>query len=144
MACNQGLSKCCISGTLHEGTPTGTVETINGLETYVSRPENGSAANSIVFLTDSMSISLTEILDYEAVKRPLAMAMGEKDGMLDMETVERIKEALEKRDAPTEVRVYGDQVHGFTIRGDWSSEKDQEAMDDSLKQGIAWFDKYLA
>lgn len=88
--------------------------------------------------------SLTGIPDYEAVNKPLALAVGEKDSMLDMETVERIKEALEKRDAPTEVRVYEDQVHGFTIRGDWSSDKDQKAMDDSLKQGIAWFDKYLA
>jgi hypothetical protein len=36
-----------------------------------------------------------------------------------------------------------DQVHGFALRGDWSSEKDKKAMDDAEKQGVEWFKKYL-
>jgi len=35
-------------------------------------------------------------------------------------------------------------VHGFALRGDWSSEKDKKAMDEAEKQGIEWFKKYLA
>jgi len=41
-------------------------------------------------------------------------------------------------------QIYEDQVHGFALRSDWSSEKDKEAMDDAEKQGIEWFSKYLS
>ena len=43
----------------------------------------------------------------------------------------------------SEVVIYKDQVHGFALRGDWQSEKDKKAMDDSAKQGIDWFNKHL-
>lgn len=28
-----------------------------------------------------------------------------------------------------DIKVYTDQIHGFALRGDWSSEKDKKAMD---------------
>jgi hypothetical protein len=37
------------------------------------------------------------------------------------------------------MQIYEDQVHGFALRSDWSSDKDKKAMDDAEKQGIAWF-----
>merc|ERR1712000_733108 len=49
-----------------------------------------------------------------------------------------------KTDLPHELRIYEDQVHGFALRGDWSSEKDKKSMDDAEKQGVDWFNKYLA
>lgn len=70
--------------------------------------------------------------------------MGEKDSLLDMKSVDQIKEALEKTGAPIEVKVYKDQIHGFALRSDWSSDEDKKAMDDAAKQGIDWFNKYLA
>jgi hypothetical protein len=33
-----GPCRDCFSGTLHTGTPTGSIETIHGLPTYVARP----------------------------------------------------------------------------------------------------------
>lgn len=82
--------------------------------------------------------------DYEAVSKPLALAVGEKDSLLDLESVEKIKEELGKKEVETEVKVYEDQVHGFAIRGDWNSEKDKKSMDESFKQGVDWFNKHLA
>jgi len=52
MSTGVGMSECCLSGKVHEGTPTGKVETINGLQTYVATPKDGSKAKSIVFLVD--------------------------------------------------------------------------------------------
>ncbi|KAH8602851.1 dienelactone hydrolase family protein-like protein [Bisporella sp. PMI_857] len=49
---NQFSSSCCLSGMVHEGTPTGTIEAINDLQTYVAVPKDGSKAKSIVFLVD--------------------------------------------------------------------------------------------
>lgn len=41
-----------LSGKLHEGAPTGNIETIDNLQTYVAAPKDGSKAKSIVFLVD--------------------------------------------------------------------------------------------
>jgi hypothetical protein len=54
MSTGVGMSECCLSGKVHEGTPTGKIETIDNLQTYVAAPKDGSKAKSIVFLTDSM------------------------------------------------------------------------------------------
>jgi dienelactone hydrolase len=50
----------------------------------------------------------------------------------------------EKTDVPHELRIYEDQVHGFALSSDWSSEKDKKAMDDAEKESIEWFNRYLA
>jgi hypothetical protein len=50
-------SECCLSGKVHEGTPTGKIETIDNLPTYVAAPNDGSKAKSVVFLVDSMALS---------------------------------------------------------------------------------------
>ncbi|KZT52814.1 alpha/beta-hydrolase [Calocera cornea HHB12733] len=47
-----GLSPCCVTGHLHEGTPTGTVEKIADLDVYVSKPKDGSKAKTILFIAD--------------------------------------------------------------------------------------------
>ena len=49
-----------------------------------------------------------------------------------------------KTSLPLELRIYEEQIHGFALRNDWSSDKDRKAMDESEKQGIDWFNKYLA
>jgi hypothetical protein len=46
------LSSCCVSGHVHAGTPQGTFQSIDGINTYVSKPENGSKAKTLVLLTD--------------------------------------------------------------------------------------------
>jgi len=69
MSTGVGMSECCLSGRLvenhhkvedrtknlkvHEGTPTGKIETIDDHQTYVAAPKDGSKGKSIVFLVDS-------------------------------------------------------------------------------------------
>ena len=33
-------------------------------------------------------------------------------------------------------QIYEDQVHGFALRSDWSSEKDKEAMNNAESKGV--------
>lgn len=80
--------------------------------------------------------------DFDPVTKPLRLDVGDSDSLLDNKTVGSIQELLNKK-SDTEVKVYEDQVHGFALRGDWSSDKDKKAMDDAEKAGIAWFEKYL-
>jgi len=50
---------------------------------------------------------------------------------------------VKKTGIPHELRIYEDQIHGFALRSDWSSDKDKKAMDDSEQQGIEFFNKFL-
>jgi len=58
MSTSQGLSSCCVSGHLHEGTPKGSVEQIAGLNTYVSKPQDGSKAKTVIFISDIFGFEL--------------------------------------------------------------------------------------
>lgn len=80
--------------------------------------------------------------DFDPVTKPLSIAVGTKDSLLDDKSNDQIKEILDKKQN-TEVVKYQDQIHGFSLRGDWSSDKDKKAMDDALKQGVNWFKQYL-
>jgi len=82
--------------------------------------------------------------DITPVAKPTSLAVGDKDSLLDMKSVDQIREELEKSGVPMEVKVYKDQIHGFALRSDWSSDEDKKAMDDAEKQGIEWFKKYLS
>lgn len=83
--------------------------------------------------------------DFEPVARPLALALGEKDSLLGEQEIAQIREIMEgkKEGVESEVRVHRLQVHGFSLRGDWSSETDKKAMDEAQKQGIEWFRRFL-
>lgn len=84
--------------------------------------------------------------DFEPVNVPISFAVGDQDSLLGMKEVEQIKEIFaekRKQGLESEVVVYEDQIHGWSLRGDFSSDKDRKAMDQAEKQGIAWFKKYL-
>ena len=53
MSDNVGMSSCCLSGAIHEGSPNGRVDTIGGLQTYIAEPKTGSKEKSIIFISDS-------------------------------------------------------------------------------------------
>jgi len=79
------------------------------------------------------------------VTKPLALAIGTEDSLLDKNSVGQIQDLMAKKtDVPHQLRIYNDQVHGFTLRSDWSEEKDRKAMDEAEKQGIEWFNEYLS
>lgn len=83
--------------------------------------------------------------DFDPVTKPLSLAVGTEDSLLSVDQNNQIKDILDKKaGVKTEVVVYQDQVHGFTLRGDFSSDKDKKAMDDALKQGVAWFNTHLS
>lgn len=52
MSSQGGLSSCCLSGSVHSGTPTGREDTIGGIATYVAEPSDNSTAKTIVFVVD--------------------------------------------------------------------------------------------
>lgn len=81
--------------------------------------------------------------DFDPVSKPLSLAVGTRDSLLDDASNDKIKAILDKKQ-DTQLVKYDDQIHGFALRGDFSSEKDKHAMDAALEQGVAWFKRYLA
>jgi dienelactone hydrolase len=82
---------------------------------------------------------------FDPVTKPLSLAIEDKDCLLDNVTVGKIQDLMAKKTGHAhELRIYEDQIHGFALRSDWSSEKDRKAMDESEKQGVEWFQKYLS
>lgn len=61
MSENVGMSSCCLSGAVHEGTPTGRVDTIGGLQTYISEPKTRSKEKSIIFISDSVHAHVSSL-----------------------------------------------------------------------------------
>lgn len=53
MSTNTGMSTCCLSGKIQEGTPTGREQTVSGLQTYVAEPKDNSRTKTIIILSDS-------------------------------------------------------------------------------------------
>lgn len=83
--------------------------------------------------------------DFEPVTKPLSLALGTKDSLLSVDQIGQIQDILAKKtDVPKEIRIYEDQIHGFALRSDWSSQKDKDAMNEAEKQGLDWFNKYLS
>lgn len=82
--------------------------------------------------------------DFDPVSKPLSLAFGTKDSLVDEATRGKILDLMgTKTEVEHEIRFYEEQVHGFALRSDWSSDKDKEAMDEATKQGIEWMSKYL-
>lgn len=105
----------------------------------------GKGVDAVVSLHPSL---VSVPADFEDIVVPTAIGVGDKDSLLGMKDVEGIKEVMERKKetegVESEVRVYEDQIHGWSLRGDFSSEKDKKAMDEAQRQGIEWFEKYLS
>lgn len=112
------------------------------LQTHAPRPQGSVGGVDAAYACHPSLLAIPG--DFDDVNKPLSIAVGTKDSLLDQKSNEQIKEILDKKSIPTEVEFYEDQIHGFALRSDWSSDKDKKAMDDAEKQGIAWFKKYLS
>lgn len=112
------------------------------LQTHVPRPEGDVGGVDAAYACHPSLVAIQA--DFDPVGKPLSIAVGTKDSLLDQKSNEQIKELLDQKSVPTQVEMYEDQIHGFALRSDWSSDKDKKAMDAAEKQGIEWFHKYLS
>lgn len=100
---------------------------------------------SLVDAAAAMHPSFMEPADFEPISKPITMGFAERDSIVGKPEVDAIIDVMEKKtNVDKEIRVYPKQVHGFSVRGDYSYEDDREAMDGAAKQVVDWFTKYLA
>ncbi|KAF3906180.1 hypothetical protein ABW20_dc0100924 [Dactylellina cionopaga] len=122
-----------------------------------ARPETGISAVA------ALQPSFTAAADWEPVSVPLYLAFGDKDTIVPISggvlstvpgssslpmsglSVDGIIDVLEKKtELDKEIRIFENQVHGFTHRGDWSSDLDRQALDEAAEAVVEWFKKYLS
>jgi hypothetical protein len=58
---------CCLKGDIHTGEPTGTIEQIEGVDTYVATPEpSKSNGNVLLFFPDAFGLHINSFLMMDA------------------------------------------------------------------------------
>ena len=78
------------------------------------------------------------------MRKPLAIALGDQDFVMDVQTLEKVKEILGKSKTEYETRVYAGAGHGFAVRADPKNMKVMEQSVEAEDQAIAWFQRQFA
>ena len=77
--------------------------------------------------------------DFEQVKVPLSIAVGDDDPVMTMPKIKQTQAALKQlEDVEFEIVVYPGAGHGFCVRADLDHEVAKQAID-AEEQAISWF-----
>lgn len=60
------LSKCCTTGVVHEGRPKGGIQKIEGVDTYVAKPEGDYDNQKAVLILTDVSKLHAQLKDVES------------------------------------------------------------------------------
>ena len=80
------------------------------LQTHYPRPEGNVGGVDAAYACHPSLLSIPA--DFDPVNKPLSIAVGTKDSMMDQPTNEKIKGILDQKEVPTQVEYYEDQIHG--------------------------------
>jgi dienelactone hydrolase len=84
--------------------------------------------------------------DWDKVKKPLSIAIGDVDMGIKIDMVKDIKILLEGESKPkgqNEVVIYPGAKHGFAVRADPKDDVQTKSAGEALKQAINWFTKWM-
>lgn len=83
--------------------------------------------------------------EWDAVKKPLSVAIGDVDMGIKIDMVRDIKALLEKKEVvPCELTVYPGAKHGFAVRADPKDEGQTKSAGEAEDQALAWFTRWFA
>jgi len=83
--------------------------------------------------------------EWDAVKKPLSVAIGDVDMGIKIDMVRDIKGLLEKKeDVPCELTIYCGAKHGFAVRADPKDGGQTKSAGEAEEQALAWFSKWFA
>jgi dienelactone hydrolase len=77
--------------------------------------------------------SLVMPTEIEKIEKPVSIEVGDSDTMFKSDDIEKTKEIFKSK-PQCDIEVYQDQVHGFTVRGDLSIEKDRKAKEKAAER----------
>ncbi|KAI9842903.1 MAG: hypothetical protein M1837_006735 [Sclerophora amabilis] len=107
--------------------------------------EKGTGGRSlidVVFMAHPSQLKVPT--DIELVKKPLSIAIGDKDFVMNSKTVEQTRTVLGKKtEVEHEVVVYEGATHGFAVRGNPGDEQEKKRGEEAADQAINWFSKWF-
>ncbi|KAF3915024.1 hypothetical protein ABW21_db0200713 [Orbilia brochopaga] len=83
--------------------------------------------------------------EVEMITKPVSFALGEKDAVVPLKNVEKIKGILSKKkdSLDSEVVVYEGMVHSFAVRSNPEFPEAKKGLEGSETQAVEWFTKHL-
>ena len=82
--------------------------------------------------------------DFEKIRVPFSMAIGDADIVMGVKEAEKAKAILNsKDDHKSEMIVYPGAKHGFAVRGDPGNEKEKTQGVEAEDQAVKWFATHL-
>lgn len=82
--------------------------------------------------------------EWDAVRKPLSVAIGDVDLGIKIDMVRDIKALLEKKDdVPCELTIYPGAKHGFAVRADSKDAGQSKSAAEAEEQALAWFTKWF-
>ena len=82
--------------------------------------------------------------DVEPVRKPLSIAVGDKDIWLTAKGVETVRRVFAGLTSPTELTVYPNAGHGFTVRQDKTNPEQERQAKEAQAQALEWFAQHFA
>jgi dienelactone hydrolase len=83
--------------------------------------------------------------EWDMVKKPLSIAIGDVDMGINISMVRNIKTLLEKKEhVECEVTIYPGAKHGFAVRANAKDEGQSKSAVEAEKQAVSWFTKWFA
>jgi dienelactone hydrolase len=99
--------------------------------------DNGKPLVDAVYTGHPSQLSIPD--EIERVRKPVSIAVGDKDAVLVQSQVEQIKRILQDKRTESEVRVYPGAGHGFCVRADPLNDDVTQQSLEAEQQAIKWF-----
>lgn len=99
-----------------------------------------------VFTAHPSALTLPQ--DIDNVRKPVSIAVGDKDSWLNHEQIAQVRNTFQRLNREvigmkSEVVVYPGAAHGFSVRIDVENDKQVEQSQEAEKQAVSWFNKTL-
>ena len=104
-------------------------------------PSNNKALVDVCFTAHPSGLSFPK--DIEGVRKPLSVAIGDKDPLMTPKQSQETEAVLKKNMVEQEVVIYQGAGHGFSVRIDRTNPKQSEQAVLAEQQAVKWFTKHF-
>ncbi len=100
-------------------------------------PSDSKALVDVCFAAHPSGLSYSK--DIEGIRKPLSVALGDKDALTTLEQARETEAVLRKNKVEQEVVIYEGAGHGFIVRIDRTNPKQTE----QAVQAVKWFTRHF-
>jgi dienelactone hydrolase len=104
-------------------------------------PSNSKALVDVFFTAHPSSLSFPK--DIERIRKPLSVAVGDKDPLMTPAQARETEAMLKKNKVEQEVVIFEGAGHGFSVRIDRTNPKQTEQAVQAEVQAVRWFVKHF-